>query len=313
MMKKIELNNGNMVPVIGLGTWKSKPGEVYQAVRWAIKLGYRHIDCAQIYGNEKEIGQALSDAVKEGDIKREDLFITSKLWNNAHAAADVLPALNKTLEDLQLEYLDLYLIHWPVAQKKGVIFPTDADDMISLKELPLSETWKEMEKAAKSGLVKSIGLSNCGIEKITPLLDSCTIKPAVLQIENHPFLQQEELIKFCRDNDIAVTAYSPLGSQDRTNKHPDEPVLIQNPVIMSIADRHQVTPAQVLIAWAVNRGVIVIPKSVHEERLRQNLGAFKIELDEEDMKAIAALNRDYRYVDGSAFAYGDYTTENIFA
>lgn len=311
-MRYTTLNNGLKMPVIGLGTWKSKPGEVYQAVIWALKAGYRQIDCAQIYGNEKEIGQALQDAFKDGLVKREELWVTSKLWNNAHAAGDVLPALKKTLADLQLEYLDLYLIHWPVVQKKEVIFPSGAEDMLPLEEVPLSETWREMEKAVKAGLVRSIGLSNCGEKRIGGVLAACSLKPAVLQIENHPFLQQKELIAFCKKQGIAVTAYSPLGSQDRSNKQPDEPLLLQHPVILGIAERLQVSPAQVLIAWAVNRGVIVIPKSVNEERLRQNLEAYKLKLGKEDMQEIATLERGFRYVNGAAFAYGSYTTENIF-
>lgn len=200
-MRYTTLNNGLKMPVIGLGTWKSKPGEVYQAVIWALKAGYRQIDCAQIYGNEKEIGQALQDAFKDGLVKREELWVTSKLWNNAHAAADVLPALKKTLADLQLEYLDLYLIHWPVVQKKEVIFPSGAEDMLPLEEVPLSETWREMEKAVKAGLVRSIGLSNCGEKRIGGVLAACSLKPAVLQIENHPFLQQKELIAFAKAGD----------------------------------------------------------------------------------------------------------------
>ncbi len=154
-MKSVKLNTDYDMPMIGLGTWRSGPGEVYQTVRWAIKLGYRHIDCAPIYGNEKEIGQALHDAVAEGDIKREELFIASKLWNDMHAPEDVLPALKQTLADLQQDYLDLYMIHWPVAQKKGVPMPHRAEDMVSLKDMPLDLTWAEIEKAQQQGLIRT--------------------------------------------------------------------------------------------------------------------------------------------------------------
>ena len=308
-MKYVKLNTGANMPAIGLGTWKSNNGEVYHAIRWALKLGYNHFDCADIYGNQEEIGQAFSDAFKEDNLKREDIFVTSKLWNNAHNPQDVLPALKQTLNELKLDYLDLWLMHWPVAQKKGTLVPTNDDDMISLQELPLSLTYKEMEKTQKDGLVKAIGVSNFGKNNLQHIIDECEIIPAVNQIELHPYLQQKELIEFCKKNMITITAYSPLGS----GKHLNEPNVLEDKIIKEIAQKLNITPAQVILSWHINQEIAVIPKSVHESRLRENIAALNILLDNDDIKKISSLNKNHRYIDGKAFAYKDYIAEQIFA
>lgn len=315
-MRTLDFANGDTLPMLGLGTWKSKPGEVYSAVKAAIGLGYRHIDCAHIYGNEAEVGQALAESIEEGIVRRQELWITSKLWNNAHAPEDVRPALELTLANLRLNYLDLYLMHWPVAQKKEAVFPKSADDLIPLQTLPVTDTWSGMEKLVDDGLARHIGVSNFSIAKLRGLLDSARIKPAMNQVELHPYLQQSSMLEFCQQTGIHLTAYSPLGSFDRpaAMKAEDEPVLLEDPAVEQIAERHQASPAQVLLAWALHRGTAVIPKSVNPERMKQNLAAADLTLDDDDMAALHQLDRHRRYVNGANWAQAGsgYTLANLW-
>ncbi|MBS9524611.1 aldo/keto reductase [Litoribacter alkaliphilus] len=298
-MKSVKFENGDEMPILGLGTWKSKPGEVYDAVLHALKCGYRHIDCAPIYQNEKEVGKALQKAFKDGIVTREEIFVTSKLWNNAHKKDQVIPALEKTLKDLKLDYLDLYLIHWPVAQKEVNV--SQPADFLSPKEVPLLETWEGMEEAFHEGLTLHIGVSNFNIKNLTEILDNCEVMPEMNQVELHPLLPQNDLIEFCHENGVQVTAYSPLGSTDRTAamKKDDEPNLMENETIQSIAKKHNISPAQVLIAWAMERDTVVIPKSVNEGRIKENFESLKVELDQVDLEKIAKIKGPYRFVDGT--------------
>ena len=303
-MKYLQCGNGDELPMLGLGTWKSQPREVYDTVQKAISIGYRHIDCAPVYQNEDEIGEALAAVVASGDVARDELWITSKLWNSNHARRDVVPALEKTLSDLKLDYLDLFLIHWPIAFRPGVGFPEGPQDYVSLDEAPLSETWSGMEEAVGKGLCRTIGVSNFSIKKTGDLLPGASTPPVVNQVEVHPFFPQRELLAWCSDHDIVLTAYSPLGSGDRNPEfmRDDEPEPLKHPVILEIAARHQLSAGQVLIAWAIQRGTCVIPKSSNPERLRQNFEAASIVLADGDMAAIAELESGYRIFHGGFFA-----------
>lgn len=297
-MKQLAFRNGDKMPALGLGTWKSKPGEVSAAVRTAIELGYRHLDCAAIYANEAEVGEAITSCIRDGLVTREQLFVTSKLWNDAHAPADVEPALRTSLTKLGLDYLDLYLVHWPVLTRAVEGKTT----LLSPEEIPLADTWVALEAAAEAGLARHIGVSNFSLPKLRALMASAKLRaPELNQIELHPYLQQRELVGACTELGVLVTAYSPLGSRDRPAMmaQADEPVLLDDPTVAKIARERGCTPAQVLLAWALARGTSVIPKSVNPERLAQNLAAAKVELSEDDMEALASLDRHRRYVDGT--------------
>lgn len=299
--KMLGLRDGTKMPAFGLGTWLADPGQVHKAVRHALKIGYKHVDCAAIYGNEEEVGQGIAEAVDAGDITRDELFVTSKLWNDSHKPEHVRSALEQTLEDLGLEQLDLYLIHWPIAFRHGVEFPESRNDFLTLEEVPLEETWQAMIELKKAGLTKHVGVSNMGPERMSALAKVGEM-PAVVQVESHPHLQQRELVEFCNAHDVLLTAYSPLGSPGRKQKAGDEPPLLDHPTINQIADEVDATPAQVLIAWAMARDTVVIPKSTNPERIEQNFGALDVELNDAHLTEIAKLDKGYRYLDGEFFA-----------
>lgn len=299
MIKPITLNNRHKIAPMGLGTWRSVKGQVGEAVEYAInEVGYRHIDCASIYGNEKEIGQAFH-RVFSGEVKRGDVFITSKLWNTDHHPDHVEAACRKTLKDLQLEYLDLYLMHWGVAFKHGrVMEPLSKLGVAITQPVSIQETWRAMERLVKKGLVKSIGVANFTTMMLVDLLTYAQVKPVMDQIELHPYNTQESLIKYCQSNDITVTAYSPLGSAKGPNWMGHGGLdLLTDSVIAEIGEAHEATSAQVLIAWAMSRGTIPIPKSTNKERIAQNFAAQKLKLTKKEVAAISALNKNKRFVD----------------
>lgn len=261
-MQKFRLASGSEIPSVGLGTWKITPEEVFHVVKSAIKHGYRHIDCAAAYLNQEQIGKALKEAIKENNIKREDVFITSKLWNTHHSKEHVRKACEVILKELQLEYLDLLLMHWPIAFQFNSLtlnkwdedaVPKDERGKAKLAKISIQETWREMEALVDAGLVKNIGVSNMTIPQLHDLLSYSRIKPVVNQVELHPYLAQQTLVDYCKEEGIIVTSYSTLGSGSKQSP-------LYDPVVNEIARQKGKTPAQVLLRWCVQRGINVIPK-----------------------------------------------------
>lgn len=287
----ITLNNGQTIPSLGLGTWNSPVGEVSQAVKDAIDIGYRHIDCAYVYGNEKEVGEGITAKIKEGVVKREDLFLTSKLWNTFHRPDLVIPILKKTLENLNTPYVDLYLIHWPFAyQEEGDLFPKDENGKVLFSDVDYIDTWKVMEEAVDLGLTKSIGISNFNAAQTKRIVEASRIKPVTNQVECHPYLTQQKLSAYLKSLGIVLTAYSPLGSPNRPWVTKDDPVLLEDPKVLAIATRLNKTPAQILIRYQLQRGHVVIPKSVTKGRIASNFDVFNFELNDADIAEINSFD-----------------------
>ncbi len=311
MIPKILLNTGDKIPVIGLGTFGSDTysnDEVAQAVKFAIKNGYRHIDCASVYGNEKEIGRALSDLIADNTIKREDLWITSKVWNDMHGDREVIASCKQSLKDLQLDYLDLYLVHWPFPNYHAPgcdVSSRNPDSKPYLHE-DYMKVWKQMEQLVKMGLVRNIGTSNMTIPKMNLLLQDAKIKPAVNEMEIHPHFQQDELYNYLAENDILPIGYSPIGSPGRPerDKTIDDTVDIEDPVIVDIAKRLNVHPAVVCVKWGVQRGHVVIPFSVKPKKILSNLRVANGDLIlSEEMEKISKIDKNCRLIKGQVFLW----------
>ncbi len=303
------LSNGAKIPVIGLGTFGSDNYDaetIAQAVKTAIKMGYRHIDCASVYGNEKEIGVVLKEIFSEGIVTREELWITSKVWNDKHK--QVVESCKQTLSDLQLDYLDLYLVHWPFPNfhaPKCDVTARQPDSIPYIHENYMN-TWRQMESLVESGFVKNIGTSNMTIPKMKLLLRDCKIKPVVNEMEIHPHFQQPELYQFMKDNGVGVIGYSPIGSPGRPerDKTPEDTVDMEDPVIMAIAERLNVHPAVVCLKWAVQRGQITIPFSVKTDKMYTNLkGITEGPLTDKEMEQVSKIDKQCRLIKGQVFLW----------
>jgi len=304
------LSSGAAMPAIGLGTFGSDhvtPAEIADAVKGAAAVGYRHFDCASVYGNEKEVGGAL-EAIVAGGVDRSELWVTSKVWNDRHS--DVIASCEQSLADLRLEYLDLYLIHWPFPN----FHPPGCDVSFrgSGAEAYIHEhymrTWRQMEQLADRGLARHIGTSNMTIPKLKLLLRDARIKPAVNEMELHPHFQQQELFEFVRANGIEPVGYSPLGSPGRPDRDrtPEDTSPTEDPVIRATAEQHGVHPAAVCLKWAVQRGQTPIPFSVNPRNFTANLRAVVEDpLSEDEMQAIAKIDRNCRLIKGQVFLWKD--------
>lgn len=296
------------MPVVGFGLWKVPRETCADTVYNAIKLGYRHFDGAWDYTNSAEAGQGVRRAIDEGLVKREDVFITSKLWNNYHKREHALEMAKLENEAWGLGYLDLFLIHFPIAlefipfdKMRFPCFWSDKEQtqVTPLAKVPISETWGAMEELAQNGTAKSIGISNFHSQLIYDLLSYAKIPPSVLQIEHHPYLTQPDLLAMARENNIAVTGYSTfgplsfleLGSEKAKNAGP----LFENDVVKAIAAKHGKTPGQVLLRWCTQRDIIVIPKSNSVDRLKQNLDCCSFDLSKEELDQISSLDQGLRF------------------
>jgi diketogulonate reductase-like aldo/keto reductase len=314
------LYTGAKIPMVGYGMWKVGKDVVPEMVVNLVGAGYRLIDNACDYGNEKEVGEGLKKVFEAGTVKREDLWITSKLWNTYHRKEHVKAACQKTLSDLGLEYLDLYLIHFPISLKfvpfetryppEWFHDPSAANPKMEEDPVSIRETWEAMEELVDAGLVKNIGVANFNTGILRDLLSYCRIKPAVNQVELHPYLAQEKLIRFCKANDIHVTAFSSFGGSSyvELGGAVASDLVFTEKLVQDIAAKYKKTPAQIALVWAVQRGTSVIPKTSNPQRLKENIDVFDITLTDEEMKSISALNKNKRFNDPGNFCEGAFNT-----
>lgn len=305
----VKLNDGHSMPILGFGTsapTKVSKSKVEEAVERAIDIGYRHIDSAYLYLNEEEIGRAIRKKIANGTVKRDDIFYTSKLWGTFFRPELVQTGLEISLKKLQLSYVDLFLIHFPVALKPGEeIFPSDTDGKLISDTVDLCTTWEALEKCKEAGLVKSIGVSNFNCKQLEMILNKPGLKykPVCNQVECHLYLNQSKLLDFCKSKDIVLTAYGVLGSDpEKEWVTKNYPVILEDPVLNVIAEKHQRTPAQVALRYQLQRGLVVLVKSFTEKRIRENFQVFDFQLTPEDMETLDGLDRNLRYFKDTYFA-----------
>ena len=304
---------GQRMPAVGLGLWKIDADTVGNAVYHAIKLGYRHLDSAADYGNEKQVGEGIARALADGLCSREELWVTSKLWNTYHRREHVEAACRKSMADLGLDYLDLYLVHFPIALRyvefadryppEWIYDPAAAEPGMQLDAVPLSETWGAMEQLVEAGIARQIGVCNYSASLLHDLMSYARIKPAMLQIESHPYLTQEAVLRTAEAYNIAVTAFSPLGSLSYVSLDmatANDSVLTE-PVVMAAAKRSGASAAQVVLRWGIQRGTAVIPKTSNPDRLIENITLSEFSLTGQEMQAISGLNQNRRFNDPGVF------------
>jgi D-xylose reductase len=304
---------GQRMPAVGLGLWKIDADTVGDAVYQAIKLGYRHLDSAADYGNEKQVGEGIARALADGLCSREELWVTSKLWNTYHRREHVEAACRKSMADLGLDYLDLYLVHFPIALRyvefadryppEWIYDPAAAEPGMQLDAVPLSETWGAMEQLVEAGIARQIGVCNYSASLLHDLMSYARIKPAMLQIESHPYLTQEAVLRTAQAYNIAVTAFSPLGSLSYVSLDmatANDSVLTE-PVVMAAAKRSGASAAQVVLRWGIQRGTAVIPKTSNPDRLIENITLSEFSLTGQEMQAISGLNQNRRFNDPGVF------------